>query len=212
MKHRAFVFGLAVAAVIAGGCSQIDSSSDTPNVNKLLSTLVPEYTELSKVRLPGDGRRFVSLGDTEEKALSVFTRSSRGFDFTENTIPGFPADFKSKGWESSTKGLGVILHDEKVVLAMVQYEAIEADDFANILENVKSVNGIDRFQSVTQDKAEYWFVKMGIDVLVVSRVAGSKKRYQVTLTIGNEHILDALGILKDVKKTDIRPSTEKHAF
>ena len=53
---------------------------------------------------------------------------------------------------------------------------------------------------------------MGIDVLVVSRVAGSKKRYQVTLTIGNEHILDALGILKDVKKADIRPGTEKNAF
>ena len=72
-------------------------------------------------------------------------------------------------------------------------------------KNIKTVNGLDRFQAITQDKAEFWFTKMGNDVLAVSRVAGNKKRYQVTVTIGNEHILDSLGILKDVKKEDLTP-------
>lgn len=209
MKKGVGLLGMLLGAFILGGCSQAESGEDMPNVNKSLSVMVPEYTELSRVRLP-EGRRYVSLGDTEEKALSVFPRSSRGFDFPEITIPGFPPDFKAKGWESNTKGFGVILHDDRVVLAMEQFEAIEADEFASMLENIKTVNGLDRFQAVTQDKAEYWFTKMGTDILAISRVAGNKKRYQVTITIGNEHILDALGILKNVNKEDANVKIEKH--
>lgn len=204
MRKLAIGLGIAIVAILATGCSQTDAGTDAPVVNKSLSLLVPEYTELSKVRLP-EGRRYVSLGDTEEKALTVFPRSSRGFDFHEDTIPGLPSDFKSKGWESSTRGFGIILHDDKIVLAMEQFEAMEADEFATLLENIKTVNGLDRFQAITQDKAEFWFTKMGNDVLAISRVAGNKKRYQVTVTIGNEHILDSLGILKDVKKEDLTP-------
>jgi hypothetical protein len=211
MKKSVASSGIVFLVLAASGCSSSDPNSDAPAVNKTLSTLVPEYTEVSKVRLP-EGRRYVSLGDSEEKAASVFPRSSRGFDFPDQLIPGLPSDFKAKGWESSTKGFGVILHDDKVVLAMEQLESIEADEFASLLENIKTVNGLDRFQAVTQDKAEYWFTKMGTDVLAISRVAGSKKRYQVTVTIGNEHLLDALGILKDVKKEDIMPKSEKHAL
>jgi hypothetical protein len=210
MKKRLNVLVIAILAIFASGCSQLDSTLEVPNVNKSLSTLVPEYTEISKARLP-NGRRYLSLGDAEEKATAIFPRPSRGFPLEDN-IPGLPTDFKSKGWETSTEGFGVILHDDKIVLAMHQYEGIEADEFATILANVQEANSILRFQSVTQDKAEYWFVKMGMDLVVISRVAGTKKRYQVTVTVGNEHIVNTLGILRDIKKEDILPKTEKHAL
>lgn len=187
----------------------MDATADTPNVNKNLSVLVPEYTEVSKIRLP-NGRRYVSLGDTEEKATAVFPRPGRAFPPPDEVVPGLPSDFRGKSWESSTEGFGIILHDDKIVLAMHQYEGIEPDEFASILDNIKSINGLDHFQSVTQDKAEYWFTKLGTDVLSISRVATVKKRYQVTITIGNEHLLDSLGILKDVKKIDNLPNFEKH--
>lgn len=210
MKTWVGTLGLILGANIMSGCAPADTTPELPNVNKSLSTMVPEYTELSKVRLP-NGRRYVSLGDSEEKANSVFPKPSRGFPL-EDSIPGLPADFKSKGWETTPEGFGFILHDDKIVMAMHQYEGIEADEFASVLENVKTVNGLDHFQAVTQGKAEYWFTKLGIDLLVISRVPGIKKRFQVTITIGNEHIFDTLGILKDVKKVDGLPSSDKHAL
>ena len=210
MIRKGRVLGLSLLAILAVGCAQNDPTDEVPNVNKSLSSLVPEYTELSKARLP-NGRRYLALGETEDKALSVFPRPSRGFPLDDG-IPGLPSDFKSKGWETSVEGFGIILHDDKIVLAMHQYEGVEADEFASILDNVKTANNLDHFQSVTQDKADYWFVKMGMDEIVLSRVPGAKKRYQVTITVGNEHILDTLGILKDVKKIDIGPKTEKHAL
>lgn len=210
MKIRVAILGTIAYAMILSGCSQLDSSTDSPNVNKNLSVLVPEYVELSKVRLP-NGRRFLSLGDSEEKAMSVFSRPSRGFPI-EDSVPGLPADFKSKGWDSGTEGFGVIIHDDKIVLAMHQYEAIEADEFASILVNIQETNGIDRFRKVMQDKAEYWYVKEGRDVLAISRVAGTKMRYQVTVTIGNEHLMNTLGILRDVKKEDSLSDSDSHAL
>ena len=201
--------GASLTAIVVCGCTQMDPTDETPSVNKSLSTLVPEYIDLSKLKVP-NGRRFVALGESEDKAFSVFPKPSRGFPLDE-TVPGLPVDFKSKGWETSTEGFGIILHDDKVVLIMRQFEGIEADEFASILENVKATNELDHFQSATQDKADYWFVKYGIDEMVISRVPTVKKRYQVTISVGNEHILDTLGILKDVKKTDLQPKTEKHA-
>jgi hypothetical protein len=77
-----------------------------------------------------------------------------------------------------------------------------ADEFASILENVKTVNEIDHFQGLTADKVDYWFTRFGNDLIVISRVAGNKMKYQTTVAIGNEHIFDTLGILKNVKKVE----------
>ena len=199
MKRQMWLIGVLGGMLSVGGCAPTDVSSEVPNVNKSLSTLVPEYTELSKVRLP-NGRRYVSLGDTEERAAAVFPKPSRGFSPAEETVPVLPPDFKSKVWEiGGQEGFGIILHDDKVVMAMHQYDGIIADEFASILDNVKAVNGIDHFQGLTAEKVDYWFTRFGNDLIVISRVAGNKMKYQATITIGNEHIFDTLGILKNVK-------------
>ncbi|MEI8283307.1 MAG: hypothetical protein WCG75_12940 [Armatimonadota bacterium] len=208
MKRQIWLIGIFGALLSLGGCSPTESSSEIPNVNKALSTLVPEYTELSKVRLP-NGRRYVSLGDTEERATAVFPQPSRGFSPKEDTVPVLPQDFKSKVWETTQEGFGIILHDDKVVMAMHQYDGITADEFASILDNVKAVNGIDHFQGLNADKVDYWFTRFGIDLIVISRVAGNKMKYQTTIAIGNEHIFDTLGILKNVKKIEYSPNSPK---
>ncbi len=208
MKRTLWLLGILSGILSVCGCAPTDSSSEILNVNKGLSTLVPEYTELSKVRLP-NGRRYVSLGDTEEKAAAVFPKPSRGFSPSEETVPVLPPDFKSKVWETTQEGFGIILHDDKVVMAMHQYDGIMADEFASILDNVKAANGIDHFQGLNADKVDYWFTRFGNDLIVISRVAGSKMKYQATITIGNEHIFDTLGILKNIKKIEYSPNSPK---
>lgn len=190
---------LLTLGVILVGCSSADSNDQTLSVNKSLSVQVPDYKDPSNLKLP-NGRRFIVLGDTEDKALSIFPRPSRGFPL-EEVIPGFPADFVARGWETNAEGFGFILHEDKIVLAMHQYEAVEADEFASILANVQTVNNIDHFQSAVINKAEYWYTTSGIDEIVISRIAGAKKRYQVSVTLGNQSVVNALGILKDVNKT-----------
>ena len=201
---------LAGFALIIAGCNGIDTpSTETPSVNKSLSVLVPEYSDPGKLRLPYN-HRYVTLGETEEHAMSVFPKASRSFPL-EDSVPGFPSDFHARGWESNSEGFGVILHDDKVVLAMHQYEAVEADDFAAILDNVKTINNLDRFQAATIGNVDYWYVVLGTDELVVSRLPGAKKRYQATITVGNQRLVDALGILKDTKKVALPFQPDKHA-
>ena len=201
MKRRL----LLLIGIVLSGCSAVETSTDVPVVNKSLSTAVPEYSSLSDIKLP-NGRRYVSLGDNEEHAFSVFPRPSRAFPLDE-AVPGFPTDFRSKGWETNLEGFGFILHDDKVVLAMHQYESLEPDEFAALLESVRLANSLDRFQATTVNNVDYWYVFSGQDDLIVSRIPGAKKRYQVTVTIGNDQIVTALGILKDVKRSTLPPST-----
>ncbi len=204
------VLGIAFVAAMLGGCSGGDNTTpDAMSVNKGLSTSVPEYNDLSALKLP-NGRRFVSLGDTDDKALSIFPKPSRAFPL-EDGIPGFPSDFHARGWESSTEGFGVILHDDKVVLAMHQWESVEPDEFAGILANVQDVNNLGRFQAITKNNADYWYVTSGRDELVVSRIPGAKKRYQVTITVGNQKVVEALGILNDASKAASPLQTQKNA-
>ena len=208
MNRKIWLIGILGAVLFLGGCSATELTAEVPNVNKNLSTLVPEYIELSKVRLP-NGRRYISLGDTEEKANAVFPRPSRGFSPNEDTVPVLPADFKSKVWETTTEGFGIIVHDDKIVMAMHQYEGITADEFASILENIKIINELDHFQALTVDKVDYWFTRRGPDLIAISRVAGTKLKFQATITIGNENLFDTLGILKGVKKLEFSPNSSK---
>lgn len=191
-------WSLALIGVVLCGCTSVNTNDGSPTVNKALSVQVPEYNDLSLVKLP-NGRRYICLGDSEDKAMSLFARPSRGFPL-EDTIPGFPNDFTAKGWESNQEGFGIVLHDDKIVLAMHQYEAVDADEFASILKNVQDINGIDHFQAITVNKADYWYLFIGRDDLIISRIPSAKKHYQVTVTIGNDQVIRNLGILKDVPR------------
>ena len=173
---------LAGFALIIAGCNGIDTpSTETPSVNKSLSVLVPEYSDPGKLRLPNN-HRYVTLGETEEHAMSVFPKASRSFPL-EDSVPGFPSDFHARGWESNSA----------------------------ILDNVKTINNLDRFQAATIGNVDYWYVVLGTDELVVSRLPGAKKRYQATITVGNQRLVDALGILKDTKKVALPFQPDKHA-
>ncbi|MBS1725865.1 MAG: hypothetical protein JST51_04035 [Armatimonadetes bacterium] len=185
-----------VCGLLLGGCSAMDAPESTPVVNKALSSQIPEYVNPSPAKLP-NGRRWIALGENEDRAFSIFPRPSRGFPL-EETIPGLSMDFVSKGWETTTEGFGIILHEDQIVLAMHQYESIEADEFAQVLELVKDANGIDHFTGTSLNGVDYWYTFFGHDELVISRIPGPKKRYQVTITIGYDKVVQALGILKDV--------------
>lgn len=199
---------IGLVGVLAVGCTPTEAQEDSPSVNKALSTVVPEYTVPSNLKLP-NGRRYISLGDSDEKALNIFPKTPRAFPL-EDSVPSFPSDFHAKGWESNVEGFGIILHEDKIVLAMHQWESVDPDEFASILKNVQDTNEISRFQSTTVNKADYWYVQSGQDELIISRLPGSKKKYQVTVTLGNQHVIDALGILKGMPKSAVF-QTDKHA-
>ncbi|HLO97293.1 MAG TPA: hypothetical protein VK171_01750 [Fimbriimonas sp.] len=181
--------------ILLYGCSGQDASVAQVPVQKGLSLITTEYSEGGVLKLPRN-RKNLRLGASEEEALNVFPRPSRGFPIDE-AIPGFPSEYKAHGWEGSDDGFGVILRDGRTYLAMYEKEAMTADDFAEILEQVRVANNLDRFSAISKNGADYWFTKEGEEVIVLSRIAGLQKRYQVTVTLGHIQLVKALGILKD---------------
>lgn len=194
MRIRIWLVGPLLALWLYGCSGQEGSVAQVP-VQKGLSLITTEYSDGGTLKLPHN-RKSLRLGASEEEAMSVFPRPSRGFPIDE-AIPGFPTEYRAHGWEGSDDGFGVILRDGRTFLAMYEKEAMTVDDFADILEQVRVANNLDRFSAVSKNGADYWYAGVGEEVIVLSRIAGLQKRYQVTVTLGHIQLVKALGILKD---------------
>lgn len=194
MKRLAPAWIFAALLLLSGCASQDGIASEIP-VQKGLSLIKTEFDDGGVFKLPRN-RRNLRLGASEEEAMVVFPRPSRGFPIDE-TIPGFPAEYKAHGWEGNEDGFGVVLRDGRIFAAMYQKEAMTADDFADALEQIRVANSLDRFNAVSKNGADYWYVVQGDEAIVLSRIPGVQKRYQVTVTLGHVDLLKALGILRD---------------
>jgi hypothetical protein len=186
------LFSLISVALI--GCGSFESEVNEKPINRELSARIEDYSTLSTLSI-ANGKRSFKLGETPEKALTLFPRPSRGFPIEEN-IPGFPEALKARGWETNQEGFGVIFRDEQVLLAMHQFEGLEVDQFAELLVEVQAATPGAEYSKSTKDETDIWWCTDGRDVLMISRTPNKKKKYQVTVTLGNRLLVDALGMTK----------------
>lgn len=189
LRFLPFAFLLALA-----GCGSFEAEVDEKPINRELSARIEDYTTLSTLSL-ANGKRALKLGETPEKALTLFPRPSRGFPI-EESIPGFPEALKARGWETNQEGFGVIYRDDQVLLAMHQFEGLEVEQFAELLVEVQAATPGAEYSKAAKDQTDIWWSTDGRDVLMISRTPNKKKRYQVTVTLGNKLLVDALGMTK----------------
>jgi hypothetical protein len=141
-----------------------------------------------------NGRRRLSLGEPAERALAVFPRPSRGFPI-EEIVPGLPEGFKSVGWESNTDGFGAVIYENQIVLLMRQFEALDTEQFAQFLEAIQAVNPSLRYELRVANGVDYWFAADSNSTQVISRIPAKTKAYQVTLSLGESHLMAALNLI-----------------
>jgi hypothetical protein len=194
---RGLLLGLALLG--AWGCSEADlSTSATMELPKVPITGI----KIASRSMPSqfglfNGKKLVPIGGNREVFNSAFPRPSRGFPL-EEVVPGLPKEFVSEGWETDREGAGMITYDGQIVLVMHQYEALDAGEFAEILKVSQSGFGDKRFKYWEEPQADYWFCEDENDACVISRLRGSKKTYQVTVTAGDRELLTFLKIYRNV--------------
>ena len=176
------------------GCAGAEVESFEQPIHRELSARIEEYTSPSFLAM-ANGKRVLRLGESPEKALSLFPRPSRGFPI-DDQVPGFPEVLKSKGWESSQEGFGIITRDDEVLLAMHQLESLDADQFAILLAELQAAVPDAKFELTKRGTTETWWTAYSEDVLMISRTPNKKKRYQVTVTLGHQLLAEALGLDK----------------
>jgi hypothetical protein len=194
MKFRFAYLGLLTLAIY--GCNATETASNSTDLPKIPITglAVAEYSGTATHGL-SNGKRIVPLGATRDIFMLAFPRPSRGFPLEDN-VPGLPKEYQAEGWESEKEGAGIILNDGRITLVMHQYEALDAQEFADILKVVQAGFGDVNFKLKEEDKADYWFASKGSEWCVVSRLRGSNKTYQVTTTVGDKALMDFMGITK----------------
>lgn len=183
-----------LAGLLLVGCSGGESGviAEKP-VNRQIASQMAEFLAPSQTCLV-NGRRRLSLGESTDRALLVFPRPSRGFPI-EEVVPGLPEGFKSLGWESNTDGFGAVVYENQLVLLMRQFEALDTEQFAQLLESVQSANSALKYEMRTASGVDYWFGADAMTTLVISRIPTKSKAYQVTVTLGESHLMGAMNLI-----------------
>lgn len=194
MRFSPAVLISSVLALGLIGCGSFEGEINEKPINRELSARIEDYSTLSTLSL-ANGKRALRLGETPEKALTLFPRPSRGFPI-EETVPGFPEALKARGWESNQEGFGVIYRDDQVLLAMHQFEGLDVEQFAELLVEVQAATPGAEYSKAQKDQSEIWWSTDGRDVLMLTRTPNKKKKYQVTVTLGNRLLVDSLGMTK----------------
>jgi|LauGreDrversion4_2_1035121.scaffolds.fasta_scaffold305368_2 hypothetical protein len=189
LHHAGLLAGLLLVGCSGGEAGVI---AEKP-VNRQIASQMAEFLAPSQTCLV-NGRRRLSLGESADRALLVFPRPSRGFPI-EEVVPGLPEGFKSLGWESNTDGFGAVVYENQLVLLMRQFEALDTEQFAQLLESVQSANSTLKYEMRTASGVDYWFGADAMTTLVISRIPTKSKAYQVTVTLGESHLMGAMNLI-----------------
>jgi hypothetical protein len=169
---------------------------------KALGDLKP--TNIGLYAKNGDQTDVVQVGEPWEKVRSVFPEKRGAYNLND-LPPRFPADeYEVHGWESgSGEGFGVILNSEnKVVAAMYHLEQAKEDTVQEKLEDQKAGVGAGP-KNISGKSVQYWFWHLENQTLMVCAFQKGKE-YELTLAMGDDGILKALGISEEDAQRDQR--------
>jgi hypothetical protein len=79
---------------------------------------------------------------------------------------------------------------------MHQLESLDADQFAILLAELQAAVPDAKFELTKRSNTETWWTAYSEDVLMISRTPNKRKRFQVTITLGHQLLIEALGLDK----------------
>lgn len=185
---RAVIICLLTLCVI--GCSS--GGSSVPVVSKADFTGTPDLAVPTLLRLR-NFRKELQLGETVESALEVFPAPTKSYPFSD-LPPGLKPPFEAKGWETPEGGFGVITYEGRIAIAMRQYESYDLSKVDALVEQVRLANRELTPKTMVGEKARFWMWVDGGYRLLVSVLPTSETRGVVSVTLGDQALMDYLGL------------------
>jgi hypothetical protein len=135
----------------------------------------------------------VRVGDTYDQVLAVFPEPRGAFNSVE--VPAsLPGGYRSRVWETSSEGLGVILFRDRVAVALY---TLRRGDWELLRETVSRHE--QAFPSIAIDvvsgeRANYWFWEEGPQRLMICGFQPRSGETQITVALGDIATMNALRI------------------
>jgi hypothetical protein len=141
-------------------------------------------------------RGSVSVGMPPEAAFKAFADLRSGGFENEDLPPGFKDPYQARSWEDGQHGFGLILFNGLVVAAMHQEEKVTLDELFSIVKDYKSRLAAAELtpRLISGAKVNYWFWDYGDQRLMICGFRSSPSQVQLTECMGEDVVLDALGI------------------
>lgn len=208
-NHRLVVF--AVLAFVLGGCASTPlekTSRAASELAKLSDDKKPNLDQSARTNLCLIREtRLLHVGDDAEVALDLFPKSMAPQSYIIDDLPRvFPSQvYSAKGWDSpGGDGFGVIIYNKQVAAAIWNRSFT---DEAQADAAVKEYQ--DQIQHPGQPKFGYgsntyyfWDAKPQ-QRLMILKAAKPNGKWALTLALGDNVVLDALGISRDAAWHDI---------
>lgn len=180
--------------LVIAGCSKQPApvATKTPPPIRFAGKVdVPNSLAPTDLGILNDGAP-VRVGDSLEDANRAFPAPQDIFGLKE-LPPGFGSGFRARGFETPRDGLGLILVDNRVAVAMRRIEDVSADAAKEAVRRYVAEFG-DASESVSGARIEYRFWSKEDQRLMVCTAPDRKEpsRFDVTVAVGVSTLMDAL--------------------
>lgn len=180
--------------LVAAGCSKPPApvaKTTPPPIRFAGKVPVPNSLAPTDLGILNDGN-LLRVGDSLEDANRAFPAPQDIFGLKE-LPPGFGTGFRARGYETPREGLGLILVDNRVAVALRRVEDISADAANESLRRYVEEFG-DASETVKGARIEYRFWSKEDQRLMVCLAPDRKEptRFDVTVAVGVSTLMDAL--------------------
>lgn len=208
---------LAGAIAVAGCGGGPSASGGTPAVRRADEPFVPTG-EAKERRDPDPYRRTriamlrqnerLTVGMSQEDALALFPEPRRSYALND-VPPGFGDGYRARGWESRLESFGILLFNDRLVFAMRQFEDMEEPQYEDLVREYETALRETESTFVAGRHVRYQFWQDGTQRLMVLAVQRPKDRLNVTVSMGDNVVMDRLRMSEshardDANRADLR--------
>ncbi|MDX2065869.1 MAG: hypothetical protein SFX74_09025 [Fimbriimonadaceae bacterium] len=195
------VLNLIPLAVLAFGCAAPsgEKSASTPTPPPAVPGVTPP--ESPELFLLHRGLSY-KLGTTWEDAEAVFERPRSAFDFSE--LPAaFQPPYRGRGWEGSRESFGVILYQQRSVLAMQQFDRADRAQLDELVKAYETALPNLTPQYVTGKQVNAWFWQVGDEQLMVAGTDVPQSGLHIAVVLGMRPLMQRVGATPAQLESDI---------
>jgi hypothetical protein len=186
------------------------TTARTVNVQRIEAPDVNKKTRLALIH----GRDKVKVGDEWEYAKKIFPEQRGAYEINDLPAGLTGPDYRARGWESANEGFGAILFDDLVAVAMYRLDRVDESRLLEFLDTYTDQLGRPNLavpedlldatgrRTNTKHRVRYWFWEQETQRLMISAVLTVSDGMNVTVSVGDRHTMDALGMSPDAAKSD----------
>ena len=164
----------------------------------------PNSTTPTKIALVVKKGQPITVGYPSPSSLFDSFKDPKVFGSEFNDLPGkFEYPYRARSWETAKFGFGEILHNGVLVAAMFHEDHLPQSRVDEIVQAHKDqMDGL-LPDLITGKRVTYWFWRIDHQVLMICAYQKDQKGFQLTAAMGDEVVLDALGISPAQANTDV---------